>query len=184
MCMHYEDSWRARSNTAYTRDMRDKIALALVLANAGTVGDPQLSRGSSNSVAVRELQRLLNENGANPQLAVDGGFGPLTETAVRQFQILVALPSNGIVDQATWDALRNDKKGITDVEEEEMRTIYNRVEQVPAWARPTIARLVNANIMKGINSAGDLNLNDDLIRLMVLNERLGVMDHLPPAPAN
>ena len=41
----------------------------------------------------------------NRLLSIDGVYGPNTETAVKQFQTKVGLPSTGIVDRATWEAI-------------------------------------------------------------------------------
>jgi peptidoglycan hydrolase-like protein with peptidoglycan-binding domain len=41
----------------------------------------------------------------NRLLAIDGIYGRNTETAVKQFQTKVGLPSTGIVDRATWEAI-------------------------------------------------------------------------------
>ncbi len=57
-----------------------------------------LRRGSSGT-AVKVLQKGIGG------LAVDGSFGPLTESRVRAFQTSVRLPSTGVVDRATWDAV-------------------------------------------------------------------------------
>ena len=38
-------------------------------------------------------------------MAVDGGYGPGTETAVRNFQTGKGLPVTGVIDTATWPAL-------------------------------------------------------------------------------
>lgn len=46
---------------------------------------PLLQRGATGQ-AVGNLQALLNAHGANPQLAVDHDFGPLTDSATRSFQ--------------------------------------------------------------------------------------------------
>ena len=48
---------------------------------------------------VRALQSLL------PGLDEDGSFGPLTDTAVREFQQMFAPPADGIVGPVTWHAL-------------------------------------------------------------------------------
>ena len=50
---------------------------------------------------VRSLQRLLHSAG----LAVDGVFGPATESAVRAFQSAHKLGVDGIVGSATWTTL-------------------------------------------------------------------------------
>jgi peptidoglycan hydrolase-like protein with peptidoglycan-binding domain len=52
---------------------------------------------------VRQLQTLLNENGA--KLAVDGDFGKLTDTEVRAYQKKNGLVVDGIVGVKTWGAL-------------------------------------------------------------------------------
>lgn len=41
----------------------------------------------------------------NRLLSIDGVYGRNTETAVKQFQTKVGLPSTGIVDRATWEAI-------------------------------------------------------------------------------
>lgn len=57
-------------------------------------------RRGDHGDAVRALQTLL-PNG----LTVDGDFGPLTETEVRNFQRMFAPPVDGIAGQETWHAL-------------------------------------------------------------------------------
>jgi len=56
-----------------------------------------------HSGCVTELQSLLNHHGA--ELAVDGDFGPLTEAAVRDFQVEKGLSVDGIVGPQTKGAL-------------------------------------------------------------------------------
>ena len=53
--------------------------------------------------AVKELQGLLNDNGA--RLEEDGDFGPLTLAAVKEFQMRHLLEVDGIVGNNTWNAL-------------------------------------------------------------------------------
>ncbi len=62
-----------------------------------------LKRGSTGS-EVRELQTLLNNNGAN--LSVDGKFGPKTYAAVKAYQKSNGLSVDGIVGNNTWGSLR------------------------------------------------------------------------------
>lgn len=62
-----------------------------------------LKRGSTGS-EVRELQTLLNNNGAN--LSVDGKFGPKTQAAVTSYQKANGLTVDGIVGKNTWGSLR------------------------------------------------------------------------------
>lgn len=69
----------------------------------GIVGVGGITRGK----AVKEIQQKLNTAGAAPPLKVDGGFGPKSTAAVRQFQSsrVPALPATGIADPVTWAQL-------------------------------------------------------------------------------
>lgn len=184
MCMHYSDSWKARSDSSYTRDMRAKVETAVTLANKNP--NPDLARGSTNAAKVKEAQELLNKHGADPKLTVDGGFGALTEKAVFDFQARYTLPQTGIINEATWNALRGDiKKDAPKIEEVPIMTIYNKVEQIPEWARSTIEDLVTNRIITGTNNVGhdlngvkygDLNINEDLLRSIIINVKLGKTD--------
>jgi N-acetylmuramoyl-L-alanine amidase len=65
-----------------------------------------LSLGSSGP-EVTDVQRLLRELRLLGAVAVDEGgvFGPTTERAVRALQQRAGLPSDGVVDLETWQAL-------------------------------------------------------------------------------
>lgn len=54
---------------------------------------------------VKVLQNLLNGYGAQPQLKVDGIFGPKTNHAVREYQAKHHLHVDGIVGPQTWHSL-------------------------------------------------------------------------------
>jgi len=66
---------------------------------------PTLRLGDQGS-AVRDLQNILNRLGFNTG-GITGVFGPLTDSAVRNFQRDHNLEVNGIVNQLTWHALIN-----------------------------------------------------------------------------
>jgi peptidoglycan hydrolase-like protein with peptidoglycan-binding domain len=61
-----------------------------------------LSQGTSGD-AVRGLQHLLRGHGSG--IAADGGFGPLTDAAVRSYQTAAGLPVDGVVGPITWGHL-------------------------------------------------------------------------------
>lgn len=66
----------------------------------------QLSLGGNNDKnTVKQLQTLLNRNGA--ALETDGIFGVKTEKAVREYQSANGLQVDGIVGPKTWGALLN-----------------------------------------------------------------------------
>ena len=83
---------------------------ALVLAPAVSPGSTSEASTVVVSYATRgpnvaDLQTLLEAIGYDPG-PIDWTFGPMTRDAVVVFQAAVNLTASGIVDQATWDALR------------------------------------------------------------------------------
>ena len=51
--------------------------------------------------------------------------------------------------------------------------IYNYIDDnMPEWARPTIQKLVDKGILKG--DGDGLNLDENLMRLLVINDRAGL----------
>ncbi len=73
-------------------------------------GGTILSFGSTGD-AVRTIQQQLNAISNNfpviQKLPVTGYFGELTQNAVKTFQSIFGLPSDGSVDFATWYAISN-----------------------------------------------------------------------------
>jgi peptidoglycan hydrolase-like protein with peptidoglycan-binding domain len=68
-------------------------------------GQPTISPGATGN-AVLQLQRALRRT-PNLGIAVDGVFGPATDTAVKEFQLGAGLVADGIVGPLTWAALPN-----------------------------------------------------------------------------
>lgn len=69
----------------------------IIPAQQGSRGDP-----------VRAVQSQIHGRGDGAHIAIDGIFGPQTDEAVRAFQALLGLATDGIAGQATWDHLVND----------------------------------------------------------------------------
>ena len=60
---------------------------------------------------------------------------------------------------------------MADEEVEEM-TRFDKLEQLPNYARATIGRLVDQKILKG-DEKGNLNLSEDMVRILVILDRAG-----------
>lgn len=77
----------------------------------------------------------------------------------------------------TMDDFRNDvKKTLEGKKEGAKEMIYNYVDDnMPAWARPTIQKLVDKGALKG-NEKGELLLTDVMLRIFVANDRAGAYD--------
>jgi peptidoglycan hydrolase-like protein with peptidoglycan-binding domain len=66
---------------------------------------PLPSIGVSFGVDISSVQAKLNALGANPQLIVDGNFGPASRAAVMAFQKTHGLTPDGVIGSATLAAL-------------------------------------------------------------------------------
>jgi putative chitinase len=94
---------------------RAYLVKAKAAIGPGSVGEagnsdptPVLRQGESGA-DVKALQTLLNA--CDGQVAVDGVFGPATQQALVRFQTERGLTADGVVDPATWAALRSGGTG-------------------------------------------------------------------------
>lgn len=53
---------------------------------------------------------------------------------------------------------------------ESAKKVYNSVAECPAWAKDTVQKLVSKGFLQG-DADGKLNLNYDLLRVLVINDR-------------
>ena len=87
------------------------------------------------------------------------------ERVIRHFDVthkLCPAPFVG-TGQAAWEEF---KGGLT---------MYQRFENVPDWAKPSIQKVIDAGALKG-DEQGNLNLTGDLTRTLVILDRLGKLD--------
>ena len=53
---------------------------------------------------------------------------------------------------------------------------YNYIDQnLPAWAQETVRKLCRRGVLSG-NEQGELNLSEDMLRILVLHDRLGLYE--------
>ncbi len=65
--------------------------------------------------------------------------------------------------------------GLLKLEFGNLTTIYNYVDEMPEWAKPTILKLYNKGYLKG-DENNNLNLDMNMIRMLVINDRAGIYD--------
>lgn len=53
--------------------------------------------------------------------------------------------------------------------------VYKKLENVPAWAKPTVQKAIDKGALQG-DEHGNLNLSYDLTRTLVILDRLGKLD--------
>lgn len=91
-------------------------------------------RGSEVQIIQASLNRIARNYPAIPKIPfVDGTFGPATEKAVRRFQDIFNLMTDGVVGKATWYRLVSLYVGITRLAEleSEGQTYYGTSLQSP-----------------------------------------------------
>lgn len=77
------------------------------------------------------------------------------------------------IDMEELNAL---KERISVLEIKENKMIYNYIdENMPSWAVPTIEKLYNRGLLVG-NENGELGLTDELLKILVINDRAGLYD--------
>lgn len=59
-----------------------------------------------------------------------------------------------------------------------VKAVYNTINECPAWAQPTIQKLIDKTILLGTSAeTTELNLNDDICRTLVILDRAGSFDN-------
>ena len=96
------------------------------------------------------------------------------ENVLRHYDVTgKSCPEPFVRSQELW---LDFKQKLTEQKEMQKEVIYNYIdENMPAWARPTIQKMVDKGYLKG-NEKGELNLNMILLRVFVSNDRAGVYD--------
>lgn len=51
---------------------------------------------------------------------------------------------------------------------------YDRIEEVPVWARDTVQKLISKGALQG--DGDNLNLSEEMLRLLVINDRMELYD--------
>lgn len=84
-------------------------------------------------------------------------------------------PAPFVDDEAAWQAfkarLTPPPKPVEREEEDDM-VIYQTLADVPAWARPTVEKLIARGLLQGEGAA--LNLEHNSLRVLVINDRAGL----------
>lgn len=81
------------------------LVVALLLVGSGAAHAQTLLRQGSRGPAVSEWQQQLNAV-RDPDIAVDGIFGPMTDAATRDFQQSAGIAVDGVVGPQTREAMR------------------------------------------------------------------------------
>ncbi len=75
------------------------------------------SRGDKVRQMQEQLDVIAEVYSAIPRIAADGIYGPMTQSAVREFQSIFGLPQTGEVDFSTWYKISQIYVGISRIAE-------------------------------------------------------------------
>jgi len=93
-----------------------------------------------------------------PHMQYTGGL------RLRDLQDGMRLPDDAMMH---WEKML----GIEPEEESEVR--FKTVDELPGWAAETVRKLISKGHLQG-DIGGNLNLSEDMIRLLVINDRAGL----------
>lgn len=138
-----------------------------------------------DSVRLSELiaVKLAKETGLRNRGAKRAGFAVINTT-----RIPAVLVEGGFMDGKsdsyyirTEQGQRAYAKAVADAlveffeiaEKEETEVRYTYYEDMPEWAQPTVSKLVKLGLLKG-DGDGVLDLSEDMLRVLVINDRAGM----------
>lgn len=100
-------------------------------------------------------------------------YGIDTEHVVRHYDVTgKRCPMPWVDDPAQWTAfLAMLTPEHPNEEEEEPMTRYNKIDDVPAWARSTIKEMMDAGLISGVGG-GNLDLSADMLRMLYVMWRM------------
>ena len=81
-----------------------------------------------------------------------------------------------VLDMEKYQELRKEISVLKDeIKRLKNPVIYNYIDDnMPQWAKPTVKKLVDKNVLKG--DVEGLNLTEDLMRMLVINDRIGIYE--------
>ena len=147
------------------------------------VGDGKGKYGITNSNSIG-IEICVNSDG-DRQKAIER-----TIVLVQQLMVELNIPIERVVrhydasrkncpesmKENNWAEWYEFKKKLIEEEQPMAQTIYNKVDDVPEYARPTIQKLLDKGFLKG-DDEGLLNLSVDMLRIFVVLDRSGAFDN-------
>ena len=80
--------------------------------------------------------------------------------------------------QGTGDGLNLTETSLKDIVllyRATQKKTYDKLADVPEWAKASVKKAVDAKVISGVDKEGTLNLTDDMLRLVVMLDRAGVL---------
>lgn len=86
---------------------------------------------------------------------------------------LFILPDPYSIDISKYTDVKGEDKTMN--EENKNTKTYKTLEDIPNWGKSTVEKLVNKKAIQG-DENGNLNISNDLLRILVIHDRLGLYD--------
>lgn len=93
-----------------------------------------------------------------------------------KFQQIIDGIAKGIVEGFGLGEFKMESAETPKEEEEEEMVIYKKLEDMPSEFQPTIKKLMEKGYLKGTGNNGELNLEENMVRVLVINDRAGLYD--------
>ena len=98
------------------------------------------------------------------------------ENVIRHYDVTGKIcPEPFVRNQMQWLEFKQKLIEIKNNEKEGNEMLYNKIEDVPKWAKPTIKKLIDKGAFVG-NEKGELMLTYDMLRMYVSHDNIGVYD--------
>ena len=95
------------------------------------------------------------------------------ENVVRHYDVTGKMcPEPFVRNGVQWLDFKNK---LSEEKKEGIEMLYNKIEDVPKWAKPTIKKLIDKGAFVG-NEKGELMLTYDMLRMYVSHDNIGVYD--------
>ena len=128
-----------------------------------------ITPGSSDSITAHQYYEVTAANA--PTVYLEVGFHDNAEEAqwiIDHKQEIAEAIVRGLCNYYGVTYIAPEEQ-----EESEMR--FNTIEEVPGYAKETIQKLVDNGLLSG-KKDGSLDLSEDMIRMLVINDRAGLYD--------
>lgn len=173
---HYPYVYCPTMPTLFTLNSNPKIGDIVIFFNGGVFTHTGIVTGV-NGDYFTTIEG--NTSGGSTIIANGGGVCakgyynsnlPGTKFCTPDWSLLADVNNEEDIDMDELNALKERVSAL------ENKMIYNYIDgNMPSWAVPTIEKLYNKGLLVG-NENGELGLTDELLKILVINDRAGLYD--------
>ena len=173
---HYPYVYCPTMPTLFTLNANPKIGDIVIFYNGGVFTHTGIVTGV-NGDYFTTIEG--NTSGGSTIIANGGGVCakgyynsnlPGTKFCTPDWSLLTDVKNEEEIDMDELNALKERVSAL------ENKMIYNYIDgNMPSWAVPTIEKLYNKGLLVG-NENGELGLTDELLKILVINDRAGLYD--------